>query len=176
MSELNPENSPARDRDTVYFRTATGTRVHLPSARASATPTPTRRPPPSASPTASATGAPAQLNGHGREYFETIEDAMRRVGVPAEAQPIIREALKFVTTTSCFTVHSLTYGALAFQGRPVASFGKTYYWVGGRPSEPPVVRRELRHRPHRPEGVRRVLPGPLPRDEPQRRLRRLLRC
>lgn len=31
-----------------------------------------------------------------------------------------------------FTVHSLTYGALALRGRTVAGFGKSYNWVGGR--------------------------------------------
>ena len=131
MSELNPENSPAQDCDTVYFRSATGTRVHLAHC-------PSLRDTDAHQATAAERLAHGvcswctdQLNGHGREYFQTLGDLMTRVGVPADAQPIIRDALKFVTYDELYTVHSLSYGALAFQGRPVASFGKTYYWVGG---------------------------------------------
>ena len=40
---------------------------------------------------------------------------MTRVGVPADAQPIIRAAFKFVTCDELYTVHSLSYGALAFR-------------------------------------------------------------
>jgi hypothetical protein len=74
----------------------------------------------------------AQLDGYGREHFDGIEAAMRRVGVPVGAHATILSALRFVTFDAVFAVHSLTYGALAFEGRTVAGFGKTYYWVGGR--------------------------------------------
>lgn len=74
----------------------------------------------------------AQLGGYGREHFATVEDAMRRVGVPFEAHDTVLRAMRFVDFDEVFTVHSLTYGALALDGRTVAGFGKTYYWVGGR--------------------------------------------
>jgi hypothetical protein len=52
--------------------------------------------------------------------------------VPVEGHDEILRALRFVDYDEVFVVHSLTYGALGFEGRTVAGFGKTYYWVGGR--------------------------------------------
>lgn len=116
----------------TYFRTATGTRVHLPQC-----------PHLTDSEVHAASEdelhdhpvcdwSQAQLDGYGREHFDTLEDAMRRVGVPVEAHAMIMAALRPVVFDEIFTVHSLTYGALGRGGRTVAGFGKTYYWIQGR--------------------------------------------
>ncbi|MGQ0466154.1 MAG: hypothetical protein ACT4QG_12615 [Sporichthyaceae bacterium] len=132
MTESMSFAPPAVVGDTAYFRTATGTRVHLAHC-----PSLHERDAFKASAAARlALGVCAwctdQLNGHGREYFDSLEELMTRVGVPVEAQPIVREALRFVRHDELFTVYSLSYGALGYSGRTVASFGKTYYWVGDR--------------------------------------------
>lgn len=132
MSELTIENAPATARDGVYFRTTTGTRVHLPEcphlsgAEAHAA-SPIER---LAHPVCD--WSQAQLGGYGREHFDGMEDAMRRVGVPVEAHDAILSALRFVDYDEVFAVFSLTYGALGRRGRTVAGFGKTYYWIGDR--------------------------------------------
>lgn len=131
MSELT-HHSPAGDHAVVYFRTTTGTRVHLPEcphlvetdAHAATSAERLQHP--------VCDWSRAQLEGYGREHFETIDDAMRRVGVPVEAHDAVLSALRFVTYDEVFAVHSLTYGALGHQGRTVAGFGKTYYWVGDK--------------------------------------------
>lgn len=120
------------DSPSALFRTVTGTRTHLPECPhlvgVEVHPaTPAER---LAHPTCE--WSRAQLGGYGREHFRSLEDAMRCVGVPVEAHEIIAEALRFVETDEIFVVHSLTYGALARDGRTVASFGKTFYWVGDR--------------------------------------------
>lgn len=132
MSQMTINTSAAATPEATYFRTVTGTRVHLPQC------------PHLVDKNAHAAGpaerlahpvcdwSQAQLGGYGREHFDTIEDVLRRVGVPVEADALIREALRFVEFDELFAVHSLTYGALGLQGRTVAGFGKTYYWVGGR--------------------------------------------
>lgn len=132
MSEMTNETSQAGAPAITYFRTVTGTRVHLPEcphlvgADAHAATAAERLEHPVCD------WSQAQLGGYGREHFDTIEDAMRRVGVPVQAHPTILNAMRFVEHDEVFTVHSLTYGALGSQGRTVAGFGKTYYWVGDR--------------------------------------------
>ena len=132
MNELITENHPDTATDTVYFRTGSGSRLHLPEC-----------PHLTGSDTHVATAAErlahpvcdwsqAQLGGYGRQHFDVLEDAMRRVGVPVESHAEILGALRFVAQDEVFVVHSLTYGALGFEGRTVAGFGKTYYWVAGR--------------------------------------------
>lgn len=129
MSEsINEPHVPAEDAP-AYFRTATGTRVHRPEcphlveAEAhAATPAERLQHP-------VCDWSRAQEEGYGREHFDTIEDAMRRVGVPVGAHDTVLAALRFVGHDEIFTVHSLTYGALGRDGRTVAGFGKTYYWV-----------------------------------------------
>lgn len=131
MTEQRSEaTEPAHD--SSYFRTSTGTRVHLPQCphlvghdahRATAAERLLRP---------VCDWSRAQLDGHGREHFETLQDALRRVGVPAEAHDTVLDALRFVSRDEVFVVHSLTYGALGLRGRSVAGFGKTYYWVGSR--------------------------------------------
>lgn len=132
MSTSIHEPLPNDDTAAVYFRTVTGTRVHRPEC------------PHLVGKDAYAAGpverlqylvcdwSRAQEEGYGREHFKTIEDAMRRVGVPVGAHDTVLKALRFTPHDEIFTVHSLTYGALAREGRVVAGFGKTYYWVGGR--------------------------------------------
>lgn len=132
MSELTNETRPIRDEQLTYFRTTTGTRVHLPQCPhlhdtdVHATSAAERLAHPVCD------WSQAQLGGYGREYFDGIEDAMRRVRVPVGAHTTILAALRFVEFDEVFAVHSLTYGALGFEGRTVAGFGKSYYWVGGR--------------------------------------------
>jgi hypothetical protein len=131
MSETINEFQAAGESPRAYFRTATGTRVHRPECphlvgtdAHAATPSERLQHP-------VCDWSRAQEEGHGREHFATVEDAMRRVGVPVEAHDAVLDALRFVQHDEVFTVHSLTYGALGRDGRTVAGFGKTYYWVGG---------------------------------------------
>ena len=130
MSEIISETSAAGEPAPVYFRTATGTRVHRPECphlvgtdAHPASPAERLQHP-------VCDWSRAQDEGYGREYFDTVEDAMRRLGVPVEAHDTILSALRFVRHDEVFTVNSLTYGALGSRGRTVAGFGKTFYWVG----------------------------------------------
>jgi hypothetical protein len=129
MSEMTQSN-PSPDVPAALLHTATGTRTHLPAcphlrgthARAATTAVRLRNP--------VCDWSMAQIGGYGREHFDTVEDALRRVGVPVGADKTIRTAMRFVEYDEVFVVHSLTYGALAAGGRTVAGFGKSYYWVG----------------------------------------------
>lgn len=126
-----PLNQERPDDQPTFFRTATGGRVHLPDcphlvgtivhivddAEFLALPV--------------CEWSTAQIQGYGREHLGTVDDAMSRIGVPAQGRPGIAQGLKFVTYDDVFVVHSLTYAALGKEGRIVAGFGKTYYWVGG---------------------------------------------
>lgn len=96
----------------------------------------------------------AQLGGYGREHFDTIEDAMRRVGVSVGAHDAVLTALRFVTYDEVFAVHSLTDGALGHLGRTVAGCGKTYYWVGDKRVDLPSYLESARagHTAARPYG------------------------
>jgi hypothetical protein len=73
-----------------------------------------------------------QLNGHGRSHPATLEDAMREQGTPAGVVPLIKEHLRFVTYDEIWLPYSRSYVALGLEGRAIASFGKSYVWVGGR--------------------------------------------
>jgi hypothetical protein len=132
MSESTFEPGEVLGSAQTFFRTASGTRVHLPqcphlvetdahrvtAAERLAHPV--------------CDWSQAQLGGFGREHFDDLEGALRRIGVPVEAHDVVLHALRFVDHDEVFVVHSLTYGALARDGRTVAGFGKTYYWVGDR--------------------------------------------
>ena len=130
MSEIISATSAAGEPAPVYFRTATGTRVHRPECphlvgtdAHPASPAERLQHP-------VCDWSRAQDEGYGREHFDTVDDAMRRLGVPVEAHDTIVSALRFVRHDEVFTVNSLTYGALGSRGRTVAGFGKTFYWVG----------------------------------------------
>jgi hypothetical protein len=130
MSETINEFQAGGESPRAYFRTATGTRVHRPECphllgtdvHAASLAERLQHP--------VCDWSRAQDEGHGREHFDTVEDAMRRLGVPVEAHDTILGALRFVRHDEVFTVHSLTYGALGASGRTVAGFGKSFYWVG----------------------------------------------
>jgi hypothetical protein len=121
---LQTEDRPA------FFRTTAGSRVHLPDC------------PHLLGTAAHAAGgaellalpvwewSTAQIEGCGREHFDTVDDAARRVGVPVQAHGEILQGLKFVTYDDIYVVHSLTYAALGHERRIIAGFGKTYFWVG----------------------------------------------
>lgn len=125
-----PLNSLQADDLPAFFRTATGSRMHLrdcphlngtdahvaDDAERLALPV--------------CEWSVAQIEGYGREHFETIDEAIRRIGVPVQGHDAIAQGLKFVTHDDVYVVHSLTYAALGREGRIVAGFGKTYYWVG----------------------------------------------
>lgn len=125
-----PLTSMQIDERPTFLRTATGSRVHLDDCP-HLLGTDTR-----AADDAELLALPvcdwsvAQIAGYGREHLETIDDAMRRIGVPVHCRDEIVEGLKFVSHDDVYVVHSLTYAALGHEGRIVAGFGKTYFWVG----------------------------------------------
>ena len=63
-----------------------------------------------------------QLSGHGRSHPATLEDAMREQGTPADAVPLIKEHLRFVTYDEIWLPYSRSYVALGLEGRAIASF------------------------------------------------------
>jgi hypothetical protein len=67
-----------------------------------------------------------ELDGVGRTYFDTIEDAMRDFGAPAGTERLVRDALRFVTWDQIWVPYSRAYIALGYEGRGVAWVGKTY--------------------------------------------------
>lgn len=144
-----PLTPPQTNDRLTFLRTATGGRVHLPHC------------PHLLGTDAHAAGdaellalpvcewSAAQIEGYGREHFDTIDDAIRRVGVPAQGHDEIVQGLKFVTHDDVYVVHSLTYAALGHEGRIVAGFGKTYFWVGDtRVNLPDYVDSSRRGRTH----------------------------
>lgn len=132
MSTMSHQPAEESTGKQVFLRTATGTRLHLPECPH------VYGTDPHVASAAEQLAHPvcdwstAQLEGHGRDHFDTIEDAMRHVGVPVENHDAILRAMAFVPKDDIYVVHSLTYGALGFGGRTVAGFGKTFYWVGDK--------------------------------------------
>ena len=131
MTSYSLQSIQADDRPTL-FRTVAGSRVHLPDCpHLNGTDA-------QAADDAALLALPvcewsvAQIEGYGREHMESIDDAMRRIGVPVQSHDEIVQGLKFVTHDDVYVVHSLTCAALGHEGRVVAGFGKTYYWVGVR--------------------------------------------
>src|SRR5687768_12826479 len=112
MSEINREPGASLDSQPVMFRAQTGTRVHLPECphlvgtdACAASATERLRHP-------VCDWSQAQLGGYGREHFDRLDDAIRKVGVPIGSHATITDALRFVDYDEVFVVHSLTYGAL----------------------------------------------------------------
>jgi hypothetical protein len=68
----------------------------------------------------------AELDGVGREYFEHLDDAMRRFGSHVETQAAIRQSLSEVERDQIWIPNSQSYIALGLRGAMVAWVGKTY--------------------------------------------------
>ena len=69
----------------------------------------------------------AEIDGLGRTYYESLDDAMRAFGCHVGTQPTIRQALRSVTHDQIWLPYSRSYIALGHEGRAVAWVGKT--WV-----------------------------------------------
>jgi hypothetical protein len=72
-----------------------------------------------------------ELDGVGRTYFDTLEDAMRDFGTHAGTEPLIRDALRFVDWDQIWVPYSRSYIALGREGLGVAWVGKTYVELQG---------------------------------------------
>src|SRR5690606_33847837 len=109
----------------VLYRTASGNRPHIPAC-------------PPVGGTLREAGAAerlamtvcswcqAELDGVGRTYFGSLDDAMRAFGSHVGTHGLIRDALRFVTYDQIWLPYSKSYIALGHQGRGVAWVGKTY--------------------------------------------------
>ena len=67
-----------------------------------------------------------ELDGVGRTYFDTLEDAMRVFGTRAGTEGLVRDALRFVDWDQIWVPYSHSYIALGREGQGVAWVGKTY--------------------------------------------------
>lgn len=112
--------------DVVLYRTETGGRLHLPAC------------PHIGGAIREADAAErlgmsvcswcqAEIDGVGRTYYESLDDAMRAFGCHVGTQPTIRNALRCVTHDQIWLPYSRSYIALGHEGRAVAWVGKT--WV-----------------------------------------------
>ncbi len=72
----------------------------------------------------------AEIDGVGRTYYDSLDDAMRAFGCHVGTQEPIRAALRFVTYDQIWLPYSRSYIALGHQGRAVAWVGKTYVMPG----------------------------------------------
>ena len=68
----------------------------------------------------------AEIDGVGRTYHDSLDDAMRALGCHVGTQSRIREALRFATFDQIWLPYSRSYIALGHEGRGVAWVGKTY--------------------------------------------------
>lgn len=68
----------------------------------------------------------AEIDGVGRTYFDSLDDAMRAFGCHVGTHELIRDALRFVTYDQVWLPYSRSYIALGHEGRGVAWAGKTY--------------------------------------------------
>jgi len=68
----------------------------------------------------------AELDGVGRTYCNSLEDAMRLFGTHSGTERAIKDALRFVVHDQIWLPNSRSYVALGHEGRGVAWFGKTY--------------------------------------------------
>ena len=67
-----------------------------------------------------------ELDGVGRTYFNTLDEAMRFFGTHAGTERTIRDALRFVRHDQVWVPYSKAYIALGLDGLGVAWVGKTY--------------------------------------------------
>ena len=68
----------------------------------------------------------AEIDGVGRTYYESLDDAMRAFGCHVGTHEPIRAALRFATYDQIWLPYSRSYIALGHEGRGVAWVGKTY--------------------------------------------------
>lgn len=71
----------------------------------------------------------AELDGVGRTYYASLDEAMRALGCWEGTQALIRAALRFVRHDQIWLPHSVSYIALGLDGRGVAWVGKGYVAV-----------------------------------------------
>ena len=116
-----------------------------------------------------------ELDGVGRRYFQTRDDAMRFFGTHVGTEGLVREALRFVDHDEVWVPNSGSYIALGREGAGVAWVGKTYVvarrgaFVELPGNEPGAGGGGSAHEERRAG----TCPGPPPRAAAQRRLRRL---
>lgn len=67
----------------------------------------------------------AEISGHGRTYYDTVDEALLAFQSPADARPMITDALRGVAHDQVWVPNSLSYVALGVEGRMVAWVGKT---------------------------------------------------
>ena len=67
-----------------------------------------------------------ELDGVGRTYFDTLEEAMRFFGTHAGTETAIRDAVRFIQRDQIWVPYSKAYIALGREGAGVAWIGKTY--------------------------------------------------
>ena len=126
MTEVSVRPHAPTLRELVLYRTETGGRLHLPAC------------PHIGGAIREADSAErlvmsvcswcqAEIDGLGRTYYESLDDAMRAFGCHVGTQPTIRQALRSVTHDQIWLPYSRSYIALGHEGRAVAWVGKT--WV-----------------------------------------------
>jgi hypothetical protein len=72
----------------------------------------------------------AELDGVGRTYYDSLDDAMRAFQTYEETRATIKEALRAVTFDAIWIPNSRSYIALGDKGLGVAWVGKTYIVPG----------------------------------------------
>ncbi len=120
--------SPVSQASTGLFRTLTGKRLHIPGC------------PHVASALVEAgtaellalevcTWCRAELDGVGRTYYSSMDDALRALGCHVGTHAAIREALRSVSHDQIWLPNSKSYVALGHEGSGVAWVGKGYVFV-----------------------------------------------
>ena len=87
----------------------------------------------------------AEVDGAGRTYFDSLDDAMRFFGAHVGSKALVRDALRFVTHDRIWVPNSRSYIALGLEGATVAWVGKTYVvplrgWIVELPGYAPHAR------------------------------------
>jgi len=129
--DKSPLPTPLSDDKNPLFRTATGGRLHIEGCphilgceliRATAEDLETM----------SACGwCQAEIDGVGRTYFDTLEDAFRDFGSYSDTWDLIRGHVSTVQYDSIWVPNSRSYIALGREGKGVAWIGKTYVAIAG---------------------------------------------
>jgi hypothetical protein len=73
----------------------------------------------------------AEIDGVGRTYFDTLEDAFRDYGSYSNTWDLIRDHLAAVEHNMIWVPNSRSYIALGLDGHGVAWIGKTYVVIRG---------------------------------------------